>query len=372
MSDVRGALFGLPEELMNTIYFGNTIYQYILFILAIVFSLIIGKICSYILKTHVKRIVAMTKTEIDDYIISELVTPIILIVIFTGLYFSVNFLSLSEGVVGVLNNIFWLIYIIFFTWIGIKLSKILVNFFILPMETKIEAKFYKQLIELIENVFNITIIILATIFVLGNFGYDITALIASFGVIGMAVAFAAQNIIGDIFGGIKILSSKLFMVGDKIQIGRWGPAGVVRKIDIATTRLRADDGSKVILPNKILTSDFILVTKEEKLKEEIKEINDSFTLTLRYDSSARKINDAIKIIRKIIRGMKEAVNPEVYFNEFKPNGVNLKIVYAIKDVEHIDEVKHRINMEIKKEFDKNKIEFALPSISTFLERGSSF
>ncbi|UYL09631.1 mechanosensitive ion channel family protein [Bdellovibrio sp. SKB1291214] len=85
---------------------------------------------------------------------------------------------------------------------------------------------------------------------LSNLGVDIAALIAGLGVGGIAVALAAQNILGDLFGSLSILLDKPFIVGDFIVAGN--DMGTVENIGIKTTRLRSLSGEELIFSNKDL------------------------------------------------------------------------------------------------------------------------
>jgi small-conductance mechanosensitive channel len=90
--------------------------------------------------------------------------------------------------------------------------------------------------------------IAAVILLLSNFGYDVTSLLAGLGISGLAVALAAQQILGDLFGAFMILFDKPFKVGDLIETGDC--KGKVEKVGIRSTRLRDEAGHEIIISNK--------------------------------------------------------------------------------------------------------------------------
>ena len=96
----------------------------------------------------------------------------------------------------------------------------------------------------------VTFLIVLVLIGLSNLGVDITALLAGLGVGGIAVALAAQNILGDLLASLSIVLDKPFVVGDFIVAG--SEKGTVEHIGIKTTRLRSLSGEELIFSNKDL------------------------------------------------------------------------------------------------------------------------
>ena len=85
-----------------------------------------------------------------------------------------------------------------------------------------------------------------------NFGYNVTSLIAGFGITGLAVAFAAQTTIGNVFGSFSLLTDKVFKIGDFIQFEN--TSGRVEGINLRSTQLRTIEGFLVNVPNNVLSN----------------------------------------------------------------------------------------------------------------------
>jgi small-conductance mechanosensitive channel len=92
------------------------------------------------------------------------------------------------------------------------------------------------------------VFVIAALFVLSNFGVEITPVLASLGIGGIAVAFALQNILADIFASVSIYFDRPFQIGDLVSLG--ADTGYVRKIGLKSTRLRALDGQELVISNK--------------------------------------------------------------------------------------------------------------------------
>ncbi|MEK7382104.1 MAG: mechanosensitive ion channel family protein, partial [Elusimicrobiota bacterium] len=92
----------------------------------------------------------------------------------------------------------------------------------------------------------------AFLFVMGNLGFNVSSMLAGLGIGGIAVALAAQAVLGDLFSAMAIYLDKPFMVGDAIKVG--DAIGTVEHIGIKTTRVRALSGEMLVFPNSTLTS----------------------------------------------------------------------------------------------------------------------
>ncbi|MEK7123082.1 MAG: mechanosensitive ion channel domain-containing protein [Patescibacteria group bacterium] len=97
---------------------------------------------------------------------------------------------------------------------------------------------------------------LGALFLLSNLGVNVTSIVAGLGIGGIAIAFALQNILSDLFSSFAIQLDKPFEVGDSITVGQH--KGIVEKIGIKTTRLRSESGEEIIVPNKDLVSSIVV------------------------------------------------------------------------------------------------------------------
>ncbi|MDP2717839.1 MAG: mechanosensitive ion channel, partial [Candidatus Micrarchaeota archaeon] len=118
-------------------------------------------------------------------------------------------------------------------------------------EQKTEDVVDTSMPDTLEAIAHLLVWIGALLLVLGNLGVDITAIIAGLGIGGLAVAIAAQSVLGDVFAAFSIYFDKPFKKGDFIIIG--SDMGVVKHIGIKTTRIQALGGQELVVSNKELT-----------------------------------------------------------------------------------------------------------------------
>jgi MscS family membrane protein len=230
-----------------------------------------------------------------------------------------------------------------------------------PMTRKTDSKLDDQLLPILSKSVKVIIWIMAAIIIIRSFGYDVTAILAGLGIGGLAFAFAAQKTIADIFGGISILSSKPFVIGEMIESG--GVLGKVEEIGLRTTKIRDLDGRVVTVPNSVIAEEKIKNIDSEPTRKIL------MNLGLTYDTSTQKIEKAMEIIKKSVnsnRGCQK--EPLIFFTEFKDFSLNLLVIYYIADKETWQQVRHEVNMEIKREFDKEKISFAFPTQTVHLQK----
>lgn len=191
--------------------------------------------------------------------------------------------------------------------------------------------------------------------ILQNFGIEVTSLIAGLGIGGVAVALAAQNILGDLFASFSIIFDKPFQTGDFIKVGEH--MGEVKKIGIKTTRLQALQGEELIIGNKELTSNKIQNYGKMKKRRV------QFDIGVIYETPKQKLKKVNKIIKDAIKSESDAEFDRVNLREFGDSALIYECVYFLKSDDynlHMN-VREKINMAIIDGFEKAGIEFAYPT-----------
>ena len=159
----------------------------------------------------------------------------------------------------------------------IALIKILLIILIATLLTRLVAflmnkmeRFKKDMtaIYLIRDIINYIIYFVALITILQFLGIDLLGTLLSIGIIGIALSFAAQDIISNLFSGIILIIGKSIKVGDTIEID--GKKGIVQRISLRSTVVVDDLGVKNIVPNSILTNnEYLLFKSPEKYRVDL-------------------------------------------------------------------------------------------------------
>lgn len=228
------------------------------------------------------------------------------------------------------------------------------------MKEKDEAK--KNALGGIITAFKVIVWVVAFLVLLDNFGVKVSALLAGLGIGGVAVALAAQTILGDLFSYFAIFFDRPFEVGDYIIVGEY--RGTVEYIGVKTTRLRSLGGEQLILANTDLTSSRIRNYKRMKRRR----IN--FQLGVVYETSLEQLRQIPEIIREIIESKEDTLFDRAHFAAYGDFSLIFEVVYYVlsRDYKKYMDIQQEINLQIKEEFAKRGIKFAHPRQILFINR----
>jgi small-conductance mechanosensitive channel len=200
---------------------------------------------------------------------------------------------------------------------------------------------------------------------LQNLGVDITALIAGLGVGGIAVALAAQNVLGDLFASLSIVLDKPFVVGDFIVIDEF--LGSVEHVGLKTTRLRSLSGEQVVFSNAGLLNSRI------RNYGRMFERRIVFSVGIVYETPADKVRRIPGIVREIVESQQKVRLDRVHFRSFGNFALEFEVVYFVltPDYNFYMDVQQTINLTIFERFAAEGIEFAYPTQKVFVASPAS-
>jgi small-conductance mechanosensitive channel len=204
-----------------------------------------------------------------------------------------------------------------------------------------------------------TVVILVS---LQNLGIRVTALIAGLGVGGIAVALAAQSILGDIFNSVAILMDKPFEVGDFIIVGEH--MGTVERIGIKTTRVRSLTGEELVFSNAELVGSRI------KNYGRMQERRILFTIGVTYQTALEKLKAVPAIIREIVEAQPRVRFDRAHFRGYGAFSLDFEIVYYVLDRDYTKymDTQQQINLALFERFEKEGIEFAYPTQTLYVAK----
>jgi len=194
-----------------------------------------------------------------------------------------------------------------------------------------------------------------SLLILGNLGFDVTGLVAGLGIGGIAVALAAQNILGDLFASLSIALDKPFLIGDFIIVG--DKMGTVEHIGIKTTRIRSLGGEQIVFANTDLLKNAILNYKRMRERRVV------FTFGVLYETDESRLATIPVLVRQIIESQRVARFDRAHFKEFGDFALIFEVVYYVLDPDHnvYMDVQQAINLALFRELAKANVEFAYPT-----------
>jgi small-conductance mechanosensitive channel len=349
------------NEILAQEYYGNTVQQYAIALSIIIGGVLIVRIFRRRMLNQIKKWTEKTETKLDDYIIRGIEKFGLPILAFLAIYVGLSYLTFSEKADTFIDNAMVVV-------ITIYVIRLLSTFIRLTLESFISKQEGGQ--EKLKQLNGIMLIINAVIWMVGflflfdNLGYDVTTIIAGLGIGGIAIALAAQNILGDLFNYFVIFFDKPFEVGDFITVD--DKKGTVDHIGIKTTRLISISGEQLAFSNSDLTKSRIHNFKRMDRRRVV------FTIGVVYSTTHEKLQKIPRIIKDIITSQELTTFDRAHFATFGPYSLGFEIVYFIESADYVPymNTQEAINLKIFKAFDEEKIEFAYPTQTVLVNNPS--
>tara|TARA_B100000073_G_C23630359_1_gene532313 strand:- start:252 stop:1016 length:765 start_codon:yes stop_codon:yes gene_type:complete len=198
---------------------------------------------------------------------------------------------------------------------------------------------------------------------LDNLGVNITALVAGLGIGGLAIALAAQSILGDLFASLTIMIDKPIAIGDYIVIDNY--MGTVKNIGIKSTKIESLSGEEIIISNSDLLNSRLRNYHQSRMQKR----RTTIMLGVVYNTPYEKLNSIQPLLTNIVNSMKSTDFVRASMVEFADFSLNFELVYNVLSSDHTEyiEINHKLRMKIFEEFEKNNIDFAFPTRTIHIE-----
>jgi small-conductance mechanosensitive channel len=327
---------------------------------AVIFSLaiIIAWIGHLLFKRYLCRWATRTETNLDDEILRNVRAPIFLLAILFGLYYGLSGIASLQGYSENFATAFTVGEILVIAYTITRIINVLVSWYA-EQSVKHGRQISNHILFILKKVLQIVIYVFAFVIILGVFGQNLSGVIVGFGVGGIAIALAIQNILSDALTAFSIYFDHPFEIGDFIVVGDY--AGTVTKIGIISTRIQLLQGEELIISNKNLISSSVRNFKKLERRRIV------FAVKVTCDTPIQKLRKIPKIIGKIINNTEQAELDRIHFQQFGDFSLDFEIVYYITTADYNTymDIQQEINYEIMEEFDKEKIEMAYPTQKIF-------
>ena len=347
------------QGIMERVYFENSVADYLIVIGLFLAALIAIKIFKHYILKRLKKLAEKTTTTIDDFLIRIIQKQILPLANFGAFYLSVNILSLPPFAKKIIDVIGMAVLMVFTARLALSFMSYGFDLYFTKRGKDIAAD---RSLTGILAVLKVIVWALAIVMFLDNLGFKISAIIAGLGIGGIAIALAAQAILGDLFSYFSILFDRPFEVGDFIILDDY--LGTIEHIGIKTTRIRSLGGEQVILSNTDLTSSRVRNYKRMDKRRVV------FKLGVTYQTSLEQLKVIPGAIEKIIKGVKGTTFDRAHFSSYGDFNLEIEVVYYVmsRDYNIYMDTQQEINFAIKKEFEAREIEFAYPTQTVFLNK----
>lgn len=357
-------IFHLDEiaVLRDHMLFDQPLWKYAASLIFIFLAFCISKLLDYIINAWLKRWASKTETKLDDLLLGLLHGPVKIITFVIFLHIGLTVFQWPAPAQSFLHKGFIVVVAFSLTYVLLKITDLMVGLWRERTTTGTDRAFDEQLFPVIRKSLRLFIVVVAALVTSDNLGINITSVLASLSIGGLALGLAAQDTLGNLFGAVAVFVDKPFRIGDRIRIDVVD--GTVESIGMRSTRVRSLEGHHITIPNKMMGNAVITnVTSAPSIKTEM-----NFGLVC--DTPAPKVKRAVQLLEEIYRQHPMTGDLIVSFNKFGESSLNVMVVHWWKGTDgkaHLAGMQE-LNLAIKERFDAEGINLAFPTRTLHVKR----
>lgn len=318
------------------------------FFLAIVTLVIVGKIAQLASLKVLGKSIKKTEGELDEIFVEELHKPLYITLLSLGIYLLAD-LQFQLGnfefyIKGVSFSLITIIWGRFFIRMGSEFFEIV----------KTSRKFDTEFAPIFENLWTFSVLLGITFSILSIWNIDITPLLASAGIAGIAIGFAAKDTISNFFGGLSLYFDNTYKIGDYIEI-ETGEQGRVQEIGVRSTTIKTRDSIMITIPNSVLNTAKIY---NESAPDETKRIHT--TIGVEYGVDPQEIEDILLDAADEVDLVEDYPESDVLLTEFGDSAIEFELRSWVAEPTNDRIAQDKINRSVYRKLKENSIEIPFP------------
>lgn len=339
---------------------GNTLESWGISILIILGAVVVVKLISLFSRKVLKPFITRTPNHLDNVIYYSLESPIKFAAMLLGIWIAIHRLVYPDNFVKAIDNAYRILIVLDITWVFARLIGGLLDIY---LEKESTGQTHKMM-PIIKRTALVLVWIIGIVMALSNIGVNISALLGTLGIGGIAFALAAQDTVKNIFGAFTIFTDKPFNIGDTIRVDSF--EGTVIDVGARSTKIMDYDKRIITFPNyKITDANIINISSEPKRRVVL-------NLGLTYDTTPEKMKEALDILKAIPERVENvSSNPSdttAVFTNYADSALVIMYIYFIEKQGDILGVTSNMNMEILSSFNKAGLEFAFPTQTIYIQK----
>lgn len=343
----------------------SDIFQFILdnlylrFLLILVITIVVAYSARAILKFILKPLVQKTKTQIDDLIVKSISSIIFYILLVLGLKIGFEKIEIESNVLNSLINSLLIVIVTIFV------IRILHNFsqhWLKEWASRTKSTADDRLIPLIEKILRVVVGVLAVIFIFSAWNINISPLLATAGIAGLAVGLAVKDSLSNILGGLQLVLDRTFKVGDKVELES-GEMGVILDIGLRSTKLKTYDNEVIYIPNGYLANAKI---KNFTMPDLTIRVNVEFGVE--YGSDVQQVRDVVLEAMKKVDTVLEEPLPDVLFSKMSDFSLDFVARAWVKSYTEAFSTHLVLTEEIYKALNRANIGIPFPTRTVYIQK----
>ena len=320
-------------------------------IIAVVFILF-GKVADWVISGVIGRFASKSDNEFDDRLVKLVHRPVFLSFVFIGLGLATQRIGMPETPTFVTVNVLKTMAIV--VWYGAlgQLNNLVVSALSKSPTSELAES---GMLALLHNVLKVVLVALAVYFIFIAWKIDVTAWLASAGIVGLALSFAAKDTLSNLFAGVSIVMDAPYKAGDYIILDS-GERGVVTNIGLRSTRILTRDDIEITVPNGIIGNSTIINEAGGPPSQHRIRV----AVDVAYGSDLDHVIDTLENVARENADILETPTPRVRFRAFGDSSLDFELLGWIADPANRGRVQHELNCAIYKALNREKIEIPFP------------
>jgi small-conductance mechanosensitive channel len=351
------------DRLMDFRFLGNSVRELLVTLVVVLIGFALVRLFQVVVIRRLRKIFEATTTTWDDLLVVILARDVVPALYALILYLGLRDLNLKSAVREGLHSLITVAMTLLFIRMMMEVVNHSIRSYWARQGAEYTAAREKNLNGII-TVVKIVVWILGFILLLDNLGIKVSAFVAGLGITGIAVALAAQAILGDLFSYFVIFFDVPFEVGHVIKVDKF--LGEVEHIGLKTTRLRSPEGEQIIVSNKFLTDSRVQNFKRMDRRRVI------FNVQLDQSTPAETLRAIPALIRSLFASFPDVTFERCHFREFSDTGLRIETAYLIAnpDFGRSLDIQHEVNIGLQAEFLRAEISIAFPR-TVFAQAGQT-
>lgn len=340
------------------------LWQFAASLVYVFLSFALSRLADYLLGVKARKWARKTTTQLDDILLELVRGPVKLVIFVVLLHIGIRVYDWPELLADTFSRALKVMVAISLTYLMVRFVDVMIQLWRHRHIGADEDLAGRELLPLIRRTLQVFVVVVAALVTADNLGMNVTGIIASLSIGGLAVGLAAQDTLGNLFGAMAILMDKPFRVGDRIQLG--GVDGFVETIGFRSTRVRNLDGHLVAIPNKEVGNATII---NVQLRPNIRTV---MTFGLTYETSPERMERATEVLRSVYSEHPKTQDVWISFNQFGTSSLNIQVIHWWADTDYPAYLAgmQAMNLEIQRRFTNEHIEFAFPTQTVWLKSQS--
>lgn len=347
--------------MLEKVVWGNTVESWGISIIIIVVAIILLKLIALINRKLLRPAAQKTKNKLDDVVVDSLESPILFGIMLLGIWIAIHRLTFPENFIKTVYSAYRILVVLNITWFFARMFSGMLDVYWVDRAHEKHASV--KMVPIVRRTILVLIWIVGIVMALSNVGVNISALLGTLGIGGVAFALASQDTIKNIFGAFTILTDKPFSIGDVINVD--GFEGTIEDIGIRSTRLRGYDKRIVTFPNYKIADAYVTNISSEPMRRVV------VNLGLTYDTKPEGMKQAMELLQAIPTKVSDVSSDGLVanFTQFADSALIINFVYFIVKGADVNGTISKVNMQVLTDFTNVGLNFAFPSQTVYVEKG---